>query len=80
MDMFLIFFEVFAFPGSHIQHCFSYVQVDIISRMNHTNIVRLLGYCDERNEQILVYEFMPNGTLKGILAQSKSILTNMVLI
>lgn len=39
-------------------------EVNVISRMSHHNIVRLLGFCDERSEQILVYEFMANGTLK----------------
>eukprot|EP00271_Cylindrocystis_brebissonii_P008116 TRINITY_DN2213_c0_g2_i4.p1 TRINITY_DN2213_c0_g2~~TRINITY_DN2213_c0_g2_i4.p1 ORF type:complete len:762 (+),score=35.83 TRINITY_DN2213_c0_g2_i4:267-2552(+) len=42
-------------------------EVDIISRVNHANIVKLLGYCDERNEQILVYEFMARGSLRSAL-------------
>eukprot|EP00271_Cylindrocystis_brebissonii_P008394 TRINITY_DN2261_c0_g2_i1.p1 TRINITY_DN2261_c0_g2~~TRINITY_DN2261_c0_g2_i1.p1 ORF type:complete len:636 (+),score=66.20 TRINITY_DN2261_c0_g2_i1:903-2810(+) len=39
-------------------------EVDVISKMSHRNLVRLLGYCEESNEQILVYEFVPNGTLR----------------
>jgi len=38
-------------------------EVKIVSSVNHPNLVRLLGCCIERGEQILVYEFMPNGTL-----------------
>eukprot|EP00271_Cylindrocystis_brebissonii_P008110 TRINITY_DN2213_c0_g1_i3.p1 TRINITY_DN2213_c0_g1~~TRINITY_DN2213_c0_g1_i3.p1 ORF type:complete len:586 (+),score=43.49 TRINITY_DN2213_c0_g1_i3:328-2085(+) len=46
-------------------------EVDIISRVNHANIVKLLGYCDERNEQILVYEFMARGSLRTALKSNQ---------
>ena len=38
--------------------------MDVISKMSHNNLVRLLGYCDEADEQILVYEFVSNGNLR----------------
>ncbi|KAK1395703.1 Wall-associated receptor kinase-like 14 [Heracleum sosnowskyi] len=38
-------------------------EIRLLSCVNHPNLVRLLGCSIERNEQILVYEFMPNGTL-----------------
>ncbi|WOH02910.1 hypothetical protein DCAR_0522300 [Daucus carota subsp. sativus] len=38
-------------------------EIKLLSSVNHPNLVRLLGCSIERNEQILVYEFMPNGTL-----------------
>ncbi|KAJ8762305.1 hypothetical protein K2173_007462 [Erythroxylum novogranatense] len=38
-------------------------EIKLISSMSHPNLVRLLGCSIERGEQILVYEFMPNGTL-----------------
>ncbi|XP_068651809.1 serine/threonine-protein kinase-like protein CCR4 [Aristolochia californica] len=34
-----------------------------LSRVNHKNLVQLLGFCDEEPERVLVYEFMANGTL-----------------
>ncbi|KAI3870811.1 hypothetical protein MKX03_006795 [Papaver bracteatum] len=34
-----------------------------LSRLNHKNLVRLLGYCEEQNECALVYEYIANGTL-----------------
>ncbi|KAG9456975.1 hypothetical protein H6P81_001483 [Aristolochia fimbriata] len=34
-----------------------------LSRLNHRNLVRLLGFCRDAAERILVYEYMPNGTL-----------------
>ena len=38
-------------------------EIKLISSMSHPNLVRLLGCSIENGEQILVYEFMPNGTL-----------------
>ncbi|KAH6556569.1 hypothetical protein KP509_1Z169900 [Ceratopteris richardii] len=37
-------------------------EVQFLSRVHHTNLVRLLGYCDE-SELVLVYEYMVNGSL-----------------
>ncbi|KAF5202972.1 Serine/threonine-protein kinase-like protein CCR4 [Thalictrum thalictroides] len=34
-----------------------------LSRVNHKNLVRLYGFCEDVNELVLVYEFMSNGTL-----------------
>ncbi|OVA15245.1 Protein kinase domain [Macleaya cordata] len=38
-------------------------EVKIISRLRHRNLVQLIGWCHERNEFLLVYELMPNGSL-----------------
>lgn len=38
-------------------------EIKLTSSVRHPNLVRLLGCCVENDEQILVYEFMPNGTL-----------------
>jgi serine/threonine protein kinase len=38
-------------------------ELEFLSRLNHKNLVRLLGYCEDCNERVLVYEYMGNGTL-----------------
>ncbi|XP_048425921.1 G-type lectin S-receptor-like serine/threonine-protein kinase LECRK3 [Pyrus x bretschneideri] len=42
-------------------------EVSAIRRTNHRNLVQLLGFCYEGEHQILVYEFMSNGSLAGVL-------------
>ncbi|KAH1199550.1 putative LRR receptor-like serine/threonine-protein kinase [Glycine max] len=39
-------------------------EIELLSRLHHRNLVSLIGYCNEKEEQMLVYEFMPNGTLR----------------
>ncbi|KAL9461486.1 hypothetical protein AB3S75_004478 [Citrus x aurantiifolia] len=38
-------------------------EIKLLSSVSHPNLLRLLGCCIEEGEPILVYEFMPNGTL-----------------
>ncbi|KAI3768102.1 hypothetical protein L2E82_18534 [Cichorium intybus] len=42
-------------------------EVASISRTSHVNIVKLIGFCFDRNKRALMYEFMPNGSLDKFL-------------
>ncbi|CAL5091329.1 unnamed protein product [Urochloa decumbens] len=38
-------------------------EISFIPRLQHKNIVNLLGYCKHEKERVLVYEYMPNKSL-----------------
>jgi serine/threonine protein kinase len=40
------------------------LQVQLIWRLNHRNLVSLLGWCAEKGEHILVYELVEGGSLQ----------------
>ncbi|KAG6553139.1 hypothetical protein Mapa_005198 [Marchantia paleacea] len=46
-------------------------ELSIISKLQHRHIVRLLGWCGEKQELMLVYDLMPNGGLDKALFNSK---------
>lgn len=46
-------------------------EVKLVSSVSHPNLVQLLGCCIEKGEQILVYEYMPNGTLSQHLQKER---------
>lgn len=43
-------------------------EIELLSRVHHKNLLGLVGFCFEQGEQMLVYEFMPNGTLRDSLS------------
>ncbi|KAK7292507.1 hypothetical protein RIF29_08288 [Crotalaria pallida] len=43
------------------------VEIELLSGVHHKNLVSLVGFWFEQEEQILVYEYVPNGTLKDTI-------------
>ncbi|XP_074321361.1 G-type lectin S-receptor-like serine/threonine-protein kinase LECRK1 isoform X2 [Silene latifolia] len=42
-------------------------EVNAIGLTHHKNLVRFIGYCKEEDKRLLVYEYMPNGTVADYL-------------
>uniref|UniRef100_A0A803M3M9 non-specific serine/threonine protein kinase n=1 Tax=Chenopodium quinoa TaxID=63459 RepID=A0A803M3M9_CHEQI len=43
-------------------------EIELLSRVHHKNVVSLVGFCYDRGEQILIYEYVPNGSLRASLS------------
>lgn len=43
------------------------VEVDILSRLDHPNLVSLIGYCADGKHRFVVYEYMRKGNLQDHL-------------
>ncbi|XP_020108910.1 probable leucine-rich repeat receptor-like protein kinase At5g49770 isoform X1 [Ananas comosus] len=48
-------------------------EIELLSRVHHKNLVGLVGFCFEQEEQMLVYEFVANGTLRDCLSGKSGI-------
>ncbi|XP_076939607.1 uncharacterized protein LOC143608456 [Bidens hawaiensis] len=56
--------------GSNHDHGFN-AEIQTLGRIRHRHIVRLLGFCSNHETNLLVYEYMPNGSLGEMLHGKK---------
>lgn len=47
-------------------------EIHMLSKLRHSHLVTLLGFCDDNNEMVLIYEYMPNGTLYDRLHKAEN--------
>ncbi|VFQ86492.1 unnamed protein product [Cuscuta campestris] len=47
-------------------------EISVLTKVRHRHLVALLGYCLDGNEKLLVYEYMPQGTLSRYLFDWKA--------
>nr|KYP35942.1 Putative serine/threonine-protein kinase-like protein CCR3 [Cajanus cajan] len=48
-------------------------ELAFLSRLHHKHLVRLVGFCEEKDERLLVYEYMKNGALYDHLHDKKNV-------
>ncbi|KAM0995241.1 hypothetical protein ACFX19_010793 [Malus domestica] len=48
-------------------------EVQLLCQLRHPNIISLVGFCQENGERIIVYDYMPNGTLSDYLLDPSNI-------
>lgn len=56
--------------GSSHDHGFN-AEIQTLGQIRHRHIVRLLGFCSNHETNLLVYEYMPNGSLGEVLHGKK---------
>ncbi|KAL8222790.1 hypothetical protein R6Q57_020189 [Mikania cordata] len=44
-----------------------WAEIEMLTKLRHCNLASLIGYCNDEKDMILVYEYMPHGTLEGCL-------------
>lgn len=49
------------------QNNYLQTEVNYLGQLHHPNLVKLIGFCSEGDNRLLVYEFLPKGSLESQL-------------
>ncbi|KAL8251418.1 hypothetical protein R6Q59_035111 [Mikania micrantha] len=58
--------QIFKKGDTNAQHGFIR-EIEMLSKCKHRNIISLVGFCDEDDEMVIIYEYASNGSLDGYL-------------
>ncbi|XP_021866986.1 leucine-rich repeat receptor protein kinase HPCA1 isoform X2 [Spinacia oleracea] len=53
-------------------------EIELLSRVHHKNVVKLVGFCYDKGEQMLIYEYVPNGSLREALSGKSGVRLNWI--
>lgn len=53
-------------------------EINYLGQLQHPNLVKLIGYCLEDEHRLLVYEFMPKGSMENHLFRSEFLASSIV--
>ncbi|KAH9660817.1 protein kinase domain-containing protein [Citrus sinensis] len=48
-------------------------EVKHIARVHHRHLVKLVGFCEENHQQLLIYDYIPNGNVQNHLYDSEGL-------
>ncbi|KAJ8450511.1 hypothetical protein Cgig2_002196 [Carnegiea gigantea] len=48
-------------------------EIELLSRVHHKNVVNLVGFCYDKGEQMLIYEYVRNGSLRETLSDQSAL-------
>ncbi|XP_057523661.1 leucine-rich repeat receptor protein kinase HPCA1-like isoform X2 [Amaranthus tricolor] len=53
-------------------------EIELLSRVHHKNVVNLIGFCYDKGEQMLIYEYVANGSLRAALSGKSGVRLNWI--
>lgn len=73
LPVFFFFLNIVSLTWSCFNLSCWQAEVNYLGQLHHENLVKLIGYSVEADNRLLVYEFMPKGSLENHLFRSKQL-------
>lgn len=71
-DLFFFFSRSQTYTANFVIFLDLQTELEYMGRLHHKNLVKLIGYSEECENRLLVYEYMPKGCLDNHLFKSES--------